>query len=536
MKRTAGILIIIIFYIGASFSQELSKGEIKERSSISSFFSELYIKSKEKKIKKEIARKIYSKEFNELVKVMNLNQLETVNHLTNRETLKDSLNNKDRLKELKNIEKPDISIGEAEKILTISREIVELENIDLKLKNWIEKTYGQFNYRYFSRNGDKVIRYIRDKETLYKLLPETLKEITKNISPEKAEQIRAILDGEKIPNKIEYTTKDFEELSLNKEVMKDIYRMSKKISQIGIVVESFVQEINKLYPNIDYTRIARYGEGYLNDKEVEEEIEKNYSEEKYSFLNPYVLINPYGRTPYSGIIKYPDSENQKLKITVKGSTEEEDVVYIEENKERIELYGLRANQENRVILNNGKEESVLTIKGEKIKDNLPIFQIKELKKEKISKGMNYVAHFSEGEVNPIIFDNKGEIRYFLEMNLPNENSWKLNRKDKGFIFFNEDRVFFLDRLGKIQNSYLKSTYERENKLYQGDVEELLQLLNNNRNGLRAIDFIDKGYPKGKIIESELSNGEILLEVDIYMDKNSRSLNRIVDGKKILFPN
>ncbi|MGL6166783.1 MAG: aryl-sulfate sulfotransferase N-terminal domain-containing protein [Fusobacteriaceae bacterium] len=536
MKRTTMISITIIFFMGTIFSQEVVKSKKKEINNMSSYFSDVYSKSKEKKLKKEIARKIYSKEFNEIVNNMDLKQLETLNYLTNRETLKDSLNNSNKLEELKNIENPNISIESAENILTISREIVELENIDSKLKNWIEKNYGKFNYRYFAKNGDKVIRYIRDKETLYKLLPDTLKEITKNISPEKAEQIRAILNGEKIPNKIDHTTKDFENLSLSKETMKEIYVMSKKIFQIGIVVESFVKEINKLYPNIDYTRISRYGEAYLSDKEAEEEIEKKYSEGEYSFSSPYVLINPYKRTPYSGIIKYPDSENQKVKIRVKGSTEQEDIVYTEENKKTIEIFGLRANEENTIILNNGKEETILVLKGEKIKDSLPIFQIKELKEEKTSKGLNYVAYFSEGEVTPIIFDNKGEIRYFLEMNLKNEKTWKLNRKIEGFILFNEDRVFHLNKLGKIESSYLKSTYEKENKLYQGEVEELIQLLDNNRNGLIAIDFIDTGYPRGKIVESELSTGEVVLEVDIYMDKTKRSLNRIVDGKKILFPN
>lgn len=55
---------------------------------VKGYFYNVYVMTQEKKIKKEIERKIYSKEFNDIISKIELNGLSTVNYLTDRDSLR----------------------------------------------------------------------------------------------------------------------------------------------------------------------------------------------------------------------------------------------------------------------------------------------------------------------------------------------------------------------------------------------------------------------------------------------------------------
>ena len=53
---------------------------------VKGYFYNVYVMTQEKKIKKEIERKIYSKEFNDIITKIELSGLSTVNYLTDRDS------------------------------------------------------------------------------------------------------------------------------------------------------------------------------------------------------------------------------------------------------------------------------------------------------------------------------------------------------------------------------------------------------------------------------------------------------------------
>lgn len=540
MKKITIIAGIILVLAGASYM--MTADDNSEKIMLKNAIYKFYSKNQQIKIKKEISRKIYSKEFNEIISDFSVAKLETVNYLVSRDSLKNSLNSESKVTDLRRIELPSIEIREAEQILIISRELSELENVSKEMKTYLEKKYKGFDYSYFAKKGDKIVSFIRDREGMYSQLPDSINNILRKLSPQKAEIIKEIIHERKIPNSIQYSTADFTEFKLDYTTMDDLYNLSKNLRDIGVAVPEFVEEINKLYPNLDYTRIALNGKYYLNDKKAMMQIEKEYSEKEYSFEQPYIKVNPYNRVENSALIKCPDLENEVINVTIKGKNGQEDLKYKISHKNEIEIYGLYMNSDdNTVILNNGEKEVILKIKTEKIPNELPIISVNQIDKLAMSPGLTYVTYLSGINCYGIMFDEEGNIRYLFNPN-PEENSakWFMQRNEKGFLYFDQERVFQFSYLGKIMNSWSKFNYENIAKVPEyarkGYPDRSSQLLLENKQTLNTINFINSKYAMGQISEINLETNKVVFNVEIYFDKNDERENKIALAERIKFPN
>lgn len=532
--------VFIFIFLGITLS---CFGDIlDEKKQEATFFQEFSLKNEEKKIRKEIARKIYSEKFNKIMKELSLKEIRTVNYLTNRETLKKILNSKDGENNLLKINNSDVDIATAEEILIISRELKELAEVSVEIKTYLTEEYSNFDYNFFAKEGDKIIKFIRDKENLYDLLPETMQKISKELPPNKAENIKEILKGKKIPEKIEITTKDFTNLILSSVEMKEIYDLCIKLKKLGDLVNSFQIEINKLYPQLDYTEISKNGIFYINDKQTLEMLNKEYIKKEYTFENPYIKINPYNRVINMAYVKYPNSENEKINIKIKNRDGLEDLEYIQENKEYIEIYGLFMNDtENIVVLDNGEKQVELKIKSPLLPNKAPSIVIKNINEKEITQGMTYFTYLYGKEASGIIFDKEGNIRYIFNPNLEkNDKIWNIIRKDKSFLYYNDERVIEFSLDGKIINNWDKKKYESEINILEDRNENVLdmgsQLLTDNKKTLNTVGFINKKFPMGKIVEIDLENNKEIFEANIFLKNNNRKENKIMNGERINFPN
>ncbi len=532
--------VFIFIFLGITLS---CFGDIlDEKKQEATFFQEFSLKNEEKKIRKEIARKIYSEKFNKIMKELSLKEIRTVNYLTNRETLKKILNSKDGENNLLKINNSDVDIATAEEILIISRELKELAEVSVEIKTYLTEEYNNFDYNFFAKEGDKIIKFIRDKENLYDLLPETMQKISKELPPNKAENIKEILKGKKIPEKIEITTKDFTNLILSSVEMKEIYDLCIKLKKLGDLVNSFQIEINKLYPQLDYTEISKNGIFYINDKQTLEMLNKEYIKKEYTFENPYIKINPYNRVINMAYVKYPNSENEKINIKIKNRDGLEDLEYIQENKEYIEIYGLFMNDtENIVVLDNGEKQVELKIKSPLLPNKAPSIVIKNINEKEITQGMTYFTYLYGKEASGIIFDKEGNIRYIFNPNLEkNDKIWNIIRKDKSFLYYNDERVIEFSLDGKIINNWDKKKYESEINILEDKNENVLdmgsQLLTDNKKTLNTVGFINKKFPMGKIVEIDLENNKEIFEANIFLKNNNRKENKIMNGERINFPN
>ncbi|MGL6064075.1 MAG: hypothetical protein ACRC0S_03220 [Fusobacteriaceae bacterium] len=532
--------IYILVFLGITWS---SLGEVLgEKNKKPTFFQEFSIKNEEKKIRKEIARKIYSEKFNKIMNELSLKEIRTVNYLTNRETIKKALNSKNGEKELSKINNSDVGVAVAEEILIVSRELKELEEVSLEIKNYLREKYINFDYNYFAKEGDKIIKFIRDKETLYELLPETMKKISKNLPPKIAENIKEILKGKKISKEVKVTTKDFTNLELSSKEMEEVYEFSIKLKKLGDLVNDFQLEINKLYPQLDYTEISKNGIFYIMDKKTIEQLNDEYEKGNYTFESPYIKINPYNRVINMAYIKYPNSVNEKVNVKIKNRNKLEDFEYIQENKEYIEIYGLYMNNtENIIELDNGKSKVELKIISPLLPNKMPSIVVRNINENEYTKGMTYFTYLYGKEASGIIFDKEGEIRYIFDPSLEdNERIWKILKKENSFFYYNNDRVLEFSISGKILNNWDRKRYESEvSILEEGNKTNLdidSQLLKDNKKTLNTVGFINKKYPMGKIVEINLENNQEIFEANIFLKNNDRKKNKIMNAERINFQN
>lgn len=538
MKRFIVAVIVILFFIGIALSINLDRSQKTVEDKNIPILTKFYESTKIKKTQKEIERKVYSKTFQRTIRDLELKKLEAVNYLVGRDSLSSSLNSKNRVEELKKIERPDITSKEAEEIFLISKELTELGSITPELRNYLKMEYRGFDYENFAKKGDGILSYIRNKELIRALLPKNMGDIIVQLPPAKAEVVMGILGGKSIPSKIEYTTNEFIKLQLSYEEMQDVYGLSTKLYKLGEVEPKFLKEANKLYLDLDYTRIAKYGDFYLQEKKSIERIGKNYTPEKYSFQNPFVLLNPYGRVANIAFLIYPGVEEERVEITVKGRDGDEDFIYTQEGKDHLTIYGLYMNgKPNRILLKKGEMVSELEVDSPQMRDELPIIKVEEAK-PKCSRFF-YMTYMDEKSPYGVGFDKEGKIRYLLNPVANASEGWSLRKKQNEFILFNQDIVFKFSFEGKIIDSYSRWKYENEignlKDEKSGDFSVKTSLHEENRKSLSTVPFTNEIYPKGQIAETLLTKGERLFLADIYLDRNSGRKNRILDGEILGFP-
>lgn len=538
MKRFVVSVIVVLVFIGIALSINLDRSQKEIRDKEIPMLTKIYESTKIKKTKKEIERKVYSKNFQKTIKDLELKKLEAINYLLGRESLATSLNSKTKVAELQKIESPDIISKEAEEIFVISRELTELGNITPELKNYLQNEYRGFDYENFAKKGDNILSYIRNKELIKALLPRTMGEVIAEIPPIKAEVVMGILGGKTIPTKITYTTNEFIKLQLPYGEMQEVYELSIKLHKLGEVEPKFLTEANKIYLDLDYTRIAKYGDFYLQEKKSIERITENYVPEKHSFQNPFILPNPYGRVDNIAFLIYPGVEDEKVEITVKGRDGDEDFIYTQEGKNHLTLYGLYMNgKPNRVILKQKGKINELEIESPQMGDELPTIIIQESRAE--ASRFFYMTYIDGNSPYGVGFDKMGRIRYLLNPIVQGSGAWNLKKNSNEFILFNQDIVFKFSFEGKIIDSYSRWKYENEiGKLKEekiGDFSVKTSLHEENKRSLSTVPFINDEYPKGQIVETFVNKGERLFLADIYMDKNSGKKNRIYDGEVLGFP-
>lgn len=521
-----------------------TSGEENKKDSGVTILTKIYESSKIKKIRKEIARKVYSKEFNGIIEKFQLPKLEAINYLVGRDSLRESLNSKEKIGELQNINNPNIGMEEAENILKVSRELADLSNISPEMKSYLLREYRGFDFFSFAKKGDRILSYIRDKKLIESQLPPNMALLIGQLPPAQAESIMGILEGDTIPEKIEETTGDFIDLKLSSEEMERIYKLCIKLYQIGRVEPKFLVEANKLYLNLDYTRIARYGEFYIQEKKARDVLEQKIHEKEYSFENPLIITNPFGKVPDMAYIFYKGSENENVKITVAGRDGAESLSYLQSEKKFMDIYGLYMNgRANSILMEENGKKSELQITSPLLPDAMPVAVIKS-RAEEADGNYYYFTYESEKNIYGIGIDSYGKIRYLfnpmgnviLKEEIP---KWGLQYRGEKFILFNEEVVFIFKMTGELERSWSRFKYENEvGKLSlkkSGSYNSTTELIENNQKSITTMEFRNENYPMGQIIVTDLQDKKKVFEADIHLNRNSMKLNRISDGNILIFP-
>lgn len=545
-------LISSLLIIGVGVLLYLSKEKIVNKMANSPRFSITYQENQSRRLKREFEKQLNNKEFVDLADKLSLEKLEILKEILKAPDVLKALNSNDGKKyKTEKYYSKDIEYQEAVRLLNISRGFEELEILSVELKDFLKRSYPDFDYNKIAQNEENIPETLKIRDRIVKLIPNNeIDEIVKKLDGDQLEKLNNIINGDaELVSLLEFKKEEVEKLEkyekeffngdLIFEDMKKMVMLSKKLDSIGILSPELKSIINKNINDVEYKKMASYGEFYLLDKNNSIELEKQYRSNNYTFDSPFVKLNPYGRTPLSAIVKVEnDFIGKEVIVTVEGRENSQNYTYktkIKENGE-IEIIGLYPKAKNNVTIKLN-DENIKKIKSVEIEtgiinDALPAIVIEKRTDGSIESGMNLVSFNTREESLPFIFDSNGNIRYILIVS-PVIKKSLLDRNSNGnWEAYDDELIFEFDMLGKIVNIQDNNRVKLDENWKNGVLFRNNQYLPKKNNILYVYGFSDKVYPSGVFSEIGKDSGKELFKARLYYDKNGFEDNSILSGKRI----
>ena len=520
-----------------------------ERLANNQLLSKSYQESRGKRFEKEIERKLNSHTLKNEIKNLSVEKLEIMNTTLNNDNLLQVLNAKS--KEKYSSEKyfsGDISYNEAISLYNASKGFKELALLSGKIREHLIKSFPNLDYNKVVEDEGKVPEWILTKEKLLKLTSnKELKEIIKTLNKEQLDKLNTIISGDNgiveffnlNPEFISNITENCNKLltsGLPLGTLERLVAFSKKIDEISNLTPSFKNFITDNMKSIDFRKIYLYGDFYLADKNSNIELEKEYRKKIYTFDEPFIKLNPYGRTPLTALVKVDNSlADKKVSILVRGAFGSEDYSYSTRINSLGELpiVGLFPKCENRVkiSLEDGRIKE-LSINTGALDDILPAIVIEKKIANRMEDGMNLVSFNTKEKAMPFVFDINGNIRYVLDISSTINKAY-VGKEDNSWIVANDKAVFTFDILGKVLSTREPKYYAENENWKNGVLFREIQYLPKMNNQLAVYGFSDKlTYPSGVFSELGIDSKQELFKARLYFDRNSFEENNILSGRRI----
>lgn len=156
-------------------------------------------------------------------------------------------------------------------------------------------------------------------------------------------------------------------------------------------------------------------------QEKDDTYEKMLKTGKYTWENPYIVVNPYGNSPLTAYVLFETKETCSVTVTVKGKTKDTDVTGTVDRKKyhRIPIIGLYPDQKNEVTL------ACVDARGKKLRNKTIKIQTEALPKKlegavKVEKSSGKTAFgltILSGQTTqyPFAYDRNGDIRWYITM-------------------------------------------------------------------------------------------------------------------------
>ncbi|HBX65649.1 MAG TPA: hypothetical protein DEG32_05665, partial [Balneolaceae bacterium] len=209
---------------------------------------------------------------------------------------------------------------------------------------------------------------------------------------------------------------------------------------VGTMRQTSGETVNDFSEGVFYTIISEdetQQETYF--VYLSEQIPLNY------FLTeaPVVELNPTGRNPLSAELQFTTRKRSSVTITVLGEIPIEQTYSKPLSEYQIPVLGLYPDTRNRIVLSiedsgNRSITDTLIAETAALPDFLPTPEINVVKESRMEPGM----HFNEVHIgnagtfnsHPIIFDNNGDIRWYLDLSEFDRITWPIQFNDNGTFF------------------------------------------------------------------------------------------------------
>lgn len=548
-KKEKAIIVCSVTVICFSLYTFNKRDILIEKLANNQLLSKSYQESRGKRFEKEIDRKLNSHTLKKEVKSLSVEKLEIMSTALNNEAFLQLLNSKD--KEGYSSEKyfsGDISYSEALTLYNASRGFKEMDLLSEEIKKYLVNSFPNFDYIKVANDEGKIPELIVAKDKFLKLTSnKELKDIINHLDRDKLDKLNEIVTGESgIVEFLNFNEEFISQVTENcnklltsglpLETLEKLVTFSKKMDELSSLDKGFEKFISETMEGIEFRKIYLYGDFYLADKNSNIELEKEYRKKIYTFDEPFVKLNPYGRTPLTALIKVDNNlVNKKVKVTVKGAFGSADYSYITTINSLGEfgVVGLFPKCENKVkiVLEDGKEKN-LTIVTDALDDILPAIVIEKKIPNKMEEGMNLVSFNTKEKAMPFVFDIFGNIRYVLDISSTMKKAY-VGKENNEWIVANDKAVFTFDMMGKILSTREPEYYAESENWKNGVLFREVQYLPKMNNQLAVYGFSDKlTYPSGVFSELGIDSKQELFKARLYFDKNSFEENNILSGRRI----
>ncbi len=247
---------------------------------------------------------------------------------------------------------------------------------------------------------------------------------------------------------------------------------------------------------------------------IEENIRNYFKSAKFTFEQPLVVQDPYGRAPLTALALFDTPEKAQIAVHVPGQSPESAVDFAFEGyytHHEIPIYGLLAGKTNRVQLSLRTESGVTSqMVLEVLTEPLPAYLLNlsadKVNRSKYSAGFNFTF-----EEHKTVFDIDGAVRWFApQSSFQVFTPLKNGRYLYTYSADNENLIMEQDLLGKIYSIY---------NLLDGVHHDIIEL------------------PSGNLLVTSADRKSGIKEDILYeLDRSSGHIVRTIDFKQILDQN
>ena len=302
--------------------------------------------------------------------------------------------------------------------------------------------------------------------------------------------------------------------------------MNKNIKNIvGVVVVTLLIMVNVFLLYIDNKNVNTKKVKEVSSLiEQQEKLQNKFKIDGYTFENPNVILNPYGTSPLTALVLFKTEKMEEVKVTIEGKDENTTFTHsFSKAKEHyLPIYGLYADTQNKVIIEIGEEKKELTIKTDKLPDNMVLPESVNAVKDKLGNELYFYTPSSVGYT--CAYDVNGDVRWYLT----NYALWKIDKLKNGHLLVSTERLinspyymtglYEMDLLGKIYYEYsLEGGYHHD--YYEMENGNLLISSDNFNSG--------DGTVEDYIVEMDRKTGKIVKKYDlkdILNEKDGQSEN------------
>lgn len=560
-KIIIAVSFAVIFMGGAA---AVNNNKMADNFSSVRILNAVYKKNSYKKIKNEIYRKIGDRDFRKITDDLSFEKLRVTNDILKDSAVVGAINSPDKKIFLNNlfVENPDYD--KAKNAYSILTAFNDLETLSPEFSEYLKEKFGYSKENYNISKVKELPNSILQKDKIVKLtVNEDLKNIIKNMSYENINLFSSMIDNNPLlvrileksfsngENDKEFNVKEMDKKyfaqELDFETMQKIYAVSRDISAI-CKADTGINDFFRLHlSDFDYNKICNYGELYLSDRKNDIEIEKAFSEKEYTFKNPYIKLNPYGRTPLGALVNFnTEYLENPIRVTIKGVDGDSNYSYTlnKKSEKGIPIVALYPNTNNKVyikILSKDRKniiaENKISIQTENLDDRLPVVVIEKDYEEifpgTLEPGMNTASFITNDESLPFIFDNYGKIRYVFD----NAKMGKMimRRDGSNWLWDNGKTVIKVNSLGKVSGDKIEvKDYEElkiDDDLTKGYTVNHIQNLPKKENLLIVYGFSNTTYSSAVFSEIDKKTREEYFRARIYFNKNKIEENNIIFGER-----